>query len=76
MVLLLRVFDFVKYPLPVIAFIGATTLSIATLGTMTFSIRGFYVTVSINDTQYNNIMLSVTMLSVTMLSVAFYLLLC
>jgi hypothetical protein len=47
---------------------GATTISITTL-----NIKGLYVTISISDTQHNNI---VIMLGVVMLSVAFYLLPC
>jgi len=33
---------------------GATTVSITTVSIMTVSIKGFYVTLSINDTQHNN----------------------
>jgi hypothetical protein len=47
---------------------GATTLSITTFSKVTLSINGLFVTLSINDTQRDKI--------VVMLSVAFYILLC
>ncbi len=47
---------------------GATTLSITTLGIMTLSIKGLYVTLSVSNNQHK--------CSAIVLSVAFYLLLC
>jgi hypothetical protein len=53
--------------------IGATTLSITTFSIMTLTMKGLFVTASINVTQHNK---TIFMASAIMLSVAFYLLLC
>ncbi len=61
------------------SFVGATTFSKTTLNIMTFSINGFYVTPSINNTQHTwlsaQVTLSAIKLSVVKLSVAFHVLL-
>jgi hypothetical protein len=55
---------------------GATTLGIMTFSKMTLTIKGSFMTFSINDTQQNKYVSSAIILNVFLLSMAFYLLLC
>jgi hypothetical protein len=55
---------------------GATTLGIMIFRRMTLTIKGSFMTFSINDTEQNNSVSSAIIMNVVMLSVEFYLLLC